>query len=128
MESKNQKKDILENIQDFEQNLRFKGSINLNKDIKEDSNIFERLGLTTSINSVLRDLEQSSNIKVLSPFSKRQEPNDKMHPLNMGVIPINNFAKASLNPMLKRVRFINSILITALIVAIIINFILIFML
>lgn len=128
MESKNRKKDILENIQDFEQNLRFKGSINLNNAIKEDSNIFERLGLTTSIGSVLKDLEQSGNIKVLSPFPQRQNANNIMRPSNMGAIPSNDIAQTSLDPTLKRIRFINSILIKVLIFAIIVNFILIFIL
>jgi hypothetical protein len=128
MESKNRKKDILENIQDFEQNLHFKGSINLNNATKEDSNIFERLGLTTSIGSVLKDLEQSGNIKVLSPFPQRQNANNLMRPSNMGAIPSIDIAQTSLDPTLKRIRFINSILIKVLIFAIIVNFILIFIL
>jgi len=128
MESKNKKKDILEDIQNFEQNLHLKGSINLNNNLREDQNIFERLGLSTSINSVIKELESDSKIKVLSPFSNRQEPNKIMQPSNLGVIGTESIAQTPLNPALKRIRFISNLLIRALIIAIIINFILIFIL
>jgi hypothetical protein len=128
MESKNKKKDILDEIQDFERNLHFKGSINLNTAGKAESNIIERLGFTTSMNSVLNDVEQGDKIKVLSPFSQRQEQQGSPNPMNLGVAPMNDIAQQTMDPALKRIRFLNSFLVKLLLLAIVINFILIFIL
>lgn len=128
MESKNKKKDLSASFQDFEENLHFKGSINLDDATKVNGNVFERLGFTTSINSVLKDVEQSSNIKVLSPFPHGLESSNIARPSNIGAIPMNNIAQTTLDPTLKRIKFINSLLLRVLIAAIIINFILIFIL
>lgn len=128
MESKNKKKDIVDEIQDFERNLHFKGAINLNIAEKVDSDILERLGFTTSINSVLKDVEQGDKIKVLSPFSQRQEQQGNTNPVNLGVVPVNGIAQNTMDPALRRVRFLNSFLIKLLILAIVVNFILIFIL
>jgi hypothetical protein len=126
MESKNKKKEILEEIQDFERNLHFKGSVNLNTAAKVESNIIERLGFTTSINAVLKDVEQGANIKVLSPFSQRQDQQGSTNPMNLGVVPMNDIAQKTMDPALKRIRFLNSVIIKVLLLAITINFILIF--
>jgi len=128
MESKNKKKEILEEIQDFERNLHFKGSVNLNRATKVESNIIERLGFTTSINSVLKDVEQGANIKVLSPFSQRQDQQGGTNPMNLGVVPMNDIAQKTMDPALRRIRFLNSFIIKVLLLAITINFILIFIL
>ncbi len=128
MESKNKKKEILEEIQDFERNLHFKGSVHLNTAVKVESNIIERLGFTTSINSVLKDVEQGNNIKVLSPFSQRQDQQGSTNPMNLGVVPMNDIAQKTMDPALKRIRFLNSFIIKLLLLAITINFILIFIL
>lgn len=128
MESKNKKKDILDEIQDFERNLHFKGSINLNTTGKVESNIIERLGFTTSMNSVIKDVEQGDKIKVLSPFSQRQEQQENSSPMGLGVAPLNDIAQSTMSPALKRIRFLNGFLIKLLLLAIAINFILILIL
>ncbi|MDD1776962.1 MAG: hypothetical protein LUQ65_02260 [Candidatus Helarchaeota archaeon] len=128
MESKNKKKDILDEIQDFERNLHFKGSVNLNTTGRAESNIIERLGFTTSMNSVVKDVEQGDKIKVLSPFSQRQEQQGSTSPMSLGVAPLNDIAQSTMDPVLKRTRFLNSWLIKLLLLAIAINFILIFIL
>jgi hypothetical protein len=128
MESKNKKKDIVDEIQDFERNLHFKGSINLNTAKNVESNIIERLGFTTSMNSVLKDVEHGDIIKVLSPFSQRQKQQGSTNPMNLGVVPMNDIAQRTMDPALKRIRFLTSFLIKLLLLAIVINFILIFIL
>ena len=55
------------NIDDIDQSFRLQGAVNPQRQISETTNVFERLGFTTSIDAVVRDLENDNNLRVLSP-------------------------------------------------------------
>lgn len=119
-------KDLLDNINDFEQSLRLRGSINSKTDIKKSSNIFEQLGFTTSINSEIKLIEGDRNIKIISPFTTSQRSNMNFQSDKFGFISPHDLNEKNFNPSLKRIKFINRFILIALLFAIIVNFILFF--
>jgi hypothetical protein len=126
MTTAKKEKNILTDIRDFEQKLRFRGSITTDVGPQDATNIFENLGFTTSINSELRKIQDNSNIRILSPFPHTQEISSRIQPDNMGIASPNRLSADIFNPTLKRFKFITSTLLMVLLSIIIINFILIF--
>lgn len=125
----NKKENIfLGNLEEFEQTLRFKGAINTNSEIRKGSNIIEQLGFTTSINSILKDIEQDGTIKIHSSISPSQNLQAKNQFTNFGILSPNSAEQVQLNPVLKRIKLFNNTLLRILLAAIIINFILILLL
>lgn len=122
------KKKNLIDIEEFEQTFRLKGSITPKKEVQRSFNIFEQLGFTTSINSIINDLENNEKIHILSPFSQSKNPRILPSPTKFGAIPIQNLDQKDLDPSVKRIKFVNSFLLKFLIIAIVLNFILIFIL
>ncbi len=119
-------KNILTDIREFEQKLRFRGSITTDVSPQDATNIFENLGFTTSINSELKAIQDNSDIRIISPFSHTQEIPSTIQPENMGIASPNILSADMLNPTLKRFKFITSTLLMILLSIIIINFIFIF--
>ncbi len=121
-------KDIISTIEEFERTLHLRHSITPKKSLNEVSNIFERLGFTTSLNSEIKTIEQDSSIQIISPFPQTQ----KIQPIT----ELNQFGQTSpgaikqvdINPHLRRFKFISSLIMSLLLLVIIVNFILIFLL
>jgi hypothetical protein len=118
-------KDLI-NIDELDQNFQRRGVLPANRDVGRNLRVLENLGFTSSINSVVNELEQTGKIRVLSPFSQSQTLSERELPSKFGAISNANITSASLDPAVKRVKFVNTLLMRILIVAIIINFILIF--
>ena len=128
MDNKKKNKGFLFDLQEFEQNLRFKGAIAPKNEATENLNILERLGFTTCIQSTIQQIEQNENIKILSAFSSSNAINNSSMPTKFGYIASDISTPTNLNPATKRMKFINNYLLKILILAIIVNFILIFLL
>lgn len=120
--------DILDNIQEFEEKLRLRGALTPKPEIKDALNVLERLGFTTSINSEITSIESDSGIKILSPFSQSPKFTNTPQPNKFGIISPTNLNQLTLDPSLKRIKFITNLLLRILILVIIVNFILIFIL
>ncbi len=115
-------------FQDLEHTFRLKGSITPKREISETTNILENLGFTTSMNSIVKNLEQDGTVKVLSPFSGVRNADTLETPTKFGAISNQTLKQLPLDPSVKRIRFISNTLLKLLLLAIIINFILIFVL
>ncbi|MFX1296415.1 MAG: hypothetical protein ACFFD2_16370 [Promethearchaeota archaeon] len=129
MTDSKREKDLLSNVEKFEQKLRLRGSITSETGIQDKLQVLKRLGFTTTIYSEIKSIEKDSGIKIISPFSSSsQQINPRFHPTKFGLISPNQLDEMNLNPQLKRFRFINRFLLTFLLFVIIINFILFFLL
>lgn len=124
----NDKKENLIDIEKIEQNFRLRGSINPRNEVQEEFNIFERLGFTASINSVVKDLEQNEDIKILSPFSQSQNAGMLTQPTKFGIISTYDLNKITSNPAVRRIKFITNFVMSFLLLATILTFIIIFIL
>ena len=128
MNKTKEKKENLIDLENIEQTFRLKGQINRNRELQKEINVFEQVGLTTSINSVVKDLEQNSNIKILSPFAISANSPIKTPLSKFGTITSNDLENLNMSPAVKRIKFVNSFLMKFLILAIIINFVIILVL
>ena len=128
MNKTKEKKENLIDLENIEQTFRLKGQINRNRELQKEINVFEQVGLTTSINSVVKDLEQNSNIKILSPFAISPNSPIKTPLSKFGTITSNDLENLNMSPAVKRIKFVNSFLMKFLILAIIINFVIILVL
>lgn len=120
------KKENLIDIDKIEQNFRLRGAINPRSETQEAFNIFERLGFTTSISSVVKDLEQNEDIKILSPFSQSQNSGIVTRPTKFGIISTQDLNKIPSNPAIRRIKFVTNFIMSFLLLAIILTFIIIF--
>lgn len=114
------------NIEDIENTFRLKGAITPKRELQGADAIFEQLGFTTSINSIVKDLEQDGQVQVLSPYSHARNLDTATTPTNFGAISNQTLEQMQLDPSVKRIKFINNTLLRLLLLAIIVNFILIF--
>jgi len=114
------------NLDDIDTSFRLKGALTPKRQISEATNIFERLGFTTSIDSIVSDLENDGDIQVLSPLSPSGNSGAITTPTKFGAISNQALNQTELDPSFRRMKFINNTLLRLLLLAIIINFVLIF--
>jgi len=114
------------NLDDIDTSFRLKGALTPKRQISEATNIFERLGFTTSIDSIVRDLENNGDVQVISPFSPTRNSGAIPTTTKFGAISNQTLNQTGLDPSVRRVKFINNTLLRLLLLAIIINFVLIF--
>lgn len=112
----------LVDLKHIERNFSLRGSFNPDPNITSNSDVLERLGFTTSINSVLSDLERTGNIKIISQFSQANNSNITKMPTKFGAISDLNIGQINLNPAVNRIKQINSFILRILAIAIVINF------
>ncbi|MHA1321751.1 MAG: hypothetical protein ACTSRL_03055 [Candidatus Helarchaeota archaeon] len=95
---------------------------------KQYFNIFEALGFTSSISSIVKELEQTGQIDVLSSFPQSLNSNQNLIHFKAGTLSNSDTMQSPLNHTAKRIRFLNNFLLRVLLIAIIINFVLILLL
>jgi len=128
MNNHKQQTDNLIDLNKLDRNFSLRGSFNPDRTANVNSGIFERLGFTTSINSIVSDLEKTGEIHIMSSFSQTQNQTISKMPTKFGAISDINLGQISLNPAVNRIKQINSLVLRILVVAMIINFLFIFFL
>ncbi len=123
MKIERNKEENLIDLEKLEQNFSLKGIFNPKIESQNELNIYERMGFTTSINSIVKDLEQNEQIRIRSPFSQSQNSGRVPSLTKFGSIPIQDLNKITLNPTIRRIKFINGFLLSFLLVALVISFI-----